>query len=109
MGPHLRRPGHRLLLAGKDPERVPPVVHVQSRAEAEDNVKSSLALSALAEAENLKFNTKSNHNGLNALDFFRANANSSYNLYHHIGIYAFTNEALIRYVGLKRSKLELER
>ena len=46
---------------------------------------------------------------LNALDFFRANANSSYNLYHHIGIYAFTNEALIRYVGLKRSKLELER
>ena len=46
---------------------------------------------------------------LNALDFFRANANSSYNLYHHIGIYAFTNEALIRYVSLKRSKLELER
>ena len=43
------------------------------------------------------------------MDFFRANANSSYNLYHHIGIYAFTNEALIRYVGLKRSKLELER
>ena len=34
---------------------------------------------------------------------------STYNLYHHIGIYAFTNKALIRYVGLKRSKLELER
>jgi len=29
--------------------------------------------------------------------------------YHHIGIYAFTNKALSRYVGLKRSKLELER
>ena len=27
----------------------------------------------------------------------------------HIGIYAFTNKALSRYVGLKRSKLELER
>ena len=29
--------------------------------------------------------------------------------YHHIGIYAFTNPALIRYVGLERSKLEQER
>jgi len=46
---------------------------------------------------------------LNAFDFFRANTNSTYNLYHHIGIYAFTNKALIRYVSLKRSKLELER
>ena len=46
---------------------------------------------------------------LNALDFFRIGENSSYNLYHHIGIYAFTSKALIRYVSLKRSKLELER
>ena len=46
---------------------------------------------------------------LKACDFFRANINSTYNLYHHIGIYAFTNEALLRYVSLKRSKLELER
>ena len=46
---------------------------------------------------------------LNALDFFRAKTKSTYNLYHHIGIYAFTNKALIRYVSLKRSKLELER
>ena len=46
---------------------------------------------------------------LNAVDFFRENKNSSYHLYHHIGIYAFTNKALIRYVSLKRSKLELER
>ena len=30
-------------------------------------------------------------------------------LYHHIGIYGFTNKALIKYVNLKRSKLELER
>ena len=45
----------------------------------------------------------------NALDFFRVKTNSTYNLYHHIGIYAFTNKALIRYVSLKRSKLELER
>ena len=29
--------------------------------------------------------------------------------YHHIGIYGFTDKALIKYVNLKRSKLELER
>ncbi len=46
---------------------------------------------------------------LNVLDFFRINENSTHKLYHHIGIYAFTNKALIRYVSLKRSKLELER
>ena len=50
-----------------------------------------------------------NNNFLNALDFFRINENSIYKLYHHIGIYAFTNKALIRYVSLKRSKLELDR
>ena len=45
-----------------------------------------------------------------AIDFFRLTQSSIDNsVYHHIGIYAFTNEALIRYVNLKRSKLELER
>tara|TARA_B100001121_G_scaffold179255_1_gene156427 strand:+ start:1567 stop:2304 length:738 start_codon:yes stop_codon:yes gene_type:complete len=44
-----------------------------------------------------------------ALDFVRANNSKEHNLYHHIGIYAFTNKALLRYVSLKRSKLELER
>ena len=46
---------------------------------------------------------------LDVFDFFRIDKNSSLNLYHHIGIYAFTNKALTRYVSLKRSKLELER
>ena len=45
-----------------------------------------------------------------AVDFFRFSSSSVVNpIYHHIGIYAFTNEALIRYVNLKRSKLEIER
>ncbi len=44
-----------------------------------------------------------------AVDFFRINTNSFDNLYHHIGIYAFTNKALMRYVNLERSKLEKER
>ena len=44
-----------------------------------------------------------------ATDFFRTNTKKHENYYHHIGIYAFTNKALVRYVSLKRSKLELER
>ena len=44
-----------------------------------------------------------------ATDFLRTNAKKYKNLYHHVGIYAFTNKALVRYVSLKRSKLELER
>ena len=43
-----------------------------------------------------------------AKDFFRKKE-KFVNFYHHVGIYAFTNKALVRYVGLKRSKLELER
>ena len=45
----------------------------------------------------------------NVLDFIRTKPQTSYNLYHHIGIYAFTNKALLRYVNLERSKLEIER
>ena len=44
-----------------------------------------------------------------ATDFFRTSSNINENIYHHVGIYAFTNKALVRYVSLERSKLELER
>ena len=44
-----------------------------------------------------------------ATDFFRAGAKNYKNFYHHVGIYAFTNKALVRYVSLERSKLELKR
>ena len=54
-------------------------------------------------------NKLSENKFLNAIDFFRINSNFNDFLYHHIGIYAFTNKALVRYVSLKRSKLELER
>ena len=43
------------------------------------------------------------------IDFFRSSSNTYKNIYHHVGIYAFTNKALVRYVSLERSKLELER
>ena len=44
-----------------------------------------------------------------ALDFNRNITKKDNEVYHHIGIYAFTNKALLRYVSLKRSKLEIER
>ena len=46
----------------------------------------------------------------NVSDFDRKiTTGHKYFAYHHIGIYGFTKEALIKYVNLKRSKLELER
>jgi 3-deoxy-manno-octulosonate cytidylyltransferase (CMP-KDO synthetase) len=51
-----------------------------------------------------------NHSFSEAIDFFRLSDKPLTQLtYHHVGIYAFTNKALIRYVSLKRSKLEVER
>ncbi len=45
-----------------------------------------------------------------AFDFTREEpGKKNKHIYHHIGIYGFTKEALIRYVNLKRSKLEIER
>ena len=45
-----------------------------------------------------------------ATDFFRKNENTKKrHIYHHIGIYAFTKEALLRYVSLNRTKNELDR
>ena len=44
-----------------------------------------------------------------ATDFFRAGVKKYKIFYHHVGIYAFTNKALVRYVSLERSKLELKR
>ena len=54
--------------------------------------------------------TLKNNDFLDAKDFFRIKRDL-YNekIYHHIGIYAFTNIALTKYVKLSRSKLEIER
>ena len=49
-------------------------------------------------------------NFLDAKDFFRIKKDLKNEIiYHHIGIYAFTNVALTKYVKLSRSKLEIER
>ena len=45
-----------------------------------------------------------------AVDFFRTSNNPLNKLtFHHVGIYAFTNKALIRYVSLERSKLDIKK
>jgi len=47
---------------------------------------------------------------LEVKDFFRIKNNlNNEKIYHHIGIYAFTNIALTKYVKLDRSRLEIER
>ena len=52
----------------------------------------------------------SNNQFNEATDFFRKSENSKKRyVYHHIGIYAFTKEALLRYVSLDRTKKELNR
>ena len=49
-------------------------------------------------------------NFLEAKDFFRIKKDlKNDKIYHHIGIYAFTKDALSKYVKLSRSKLEIER
>ena len=54
--------------------------------------------------------TLKDDNFLEAKDFFRIKKNiNNEKIYHHIGIYAFTNIALTKYVKLDRSKLEIER
>ena len=47
---------------------------------------------------------------LKVKDFFRSKENfDTKKTYHHIGIYAFTNDALTKYVKLSKTKLEIER
>ena len=66
----------------------------------------------LADENNVKVAVKEKIKSGNfgkAADFFRTFSKTYENTYHHVGIYAFTNKALVRYVSLERSKLELER
>ena len=61
----------------------------------------------------VKVNTKQilkDESFIEAKDFFRIKKDLENNkIYHHIGIYAFTNIALTKYVNLARSKLEIKR
>ena len=51
-----------------------------------------------------------NDSFVDVVDFFRTKKYLNNNkIYHHVGIYAFTNVALSKYVKLSRSKLEIAR
>ena len=69
--------------------------------------------SAIENINNVKVLTKNalaNNQFDLAIDFFREKEVSKNDfIYHHIGIYAFTKEALLRYVSLERTKKELDR
>ena len=62
---------------------------------------------------NVKVRTKdilNKNKFVEANDFFRKNEMEKEKyIYHHVGIYAFTKQALLRYVSLKRTKKELNR
>ena len=54
--------------------------------------------------------TLKDDNFLNAKDFFRIKKDLNIKkIYRHIGIYAFTNISLTKYVKFNRSRLEIER
>ena len=62
---------------------------------------------------NVKVRTKdilNKNKFVEANDFFRKNEiEKEKYIYHHVGIYAFTKQALLRYVSLERTKKELNR
>ena len=97
-----------------DPQAITNLVSYMSEGKCDIGTLASTFSSEaeLADENNVKVATK-NKLKINqfdqAIDFFRKDTKEYENYFHHIGIYAFTNKALVRYVSLKRSKLELER
>ena len=97
-----------------DPKAITNLVSYMSEGKCDIGTLASTfsSESELADENNVKVATK-NKLKLNqfdqAIDFFRQDTKEYENYFHHVGIYAFTNKALVRYVSLKRSKLELER
>ena len=97
-----------------DPKAITNLVSYMSESKCDIGTLASTfsSESELADENNVKVATK-NKLKINqfdqAIDFFRKDTKEYENYFHHVGIYAFTNKALVRYVSLKRSKLELER
>ena len=97
-----------------DPKTITNLVSYMSEGKCDIGTLASTfsSESELADENNVKVATK-NKLKINqfdqAIDFFRQDTKEYENYFHHVGIYAFTNKALVRYVSLKRSKLELER
>ena len=97
-----------------DPQAITHLVSYMNKGKCDIGTLASSFSSEteLRDENNVKVVVKeklANNNFVEATDFFRTSSKNHENLYHHVGIYAFTNKALVRYVGLERSKLELKR
>ena len=97
-----------------DPQAITHLVSYMNKGKCDIGTLASSFSSKteLKDENNVKVVVKkklANNNFVEATDFFRTSSKNHENLYHHVGIYAFTNKALVRYVSLERSKLELER
>ena len=97
-----------------DPKVISDLVLYMKKGECDIGTLASKfsSKSELADENNVKVIVKEKIKSGNfgkATDFFRTFSKTDENIYHHVGIYAFTNKALVRYVSLERSKLELER
>ena len=97
-----------------DPQAITHLVSYMNKGKCDIGTLASSFSSEteLRDENNVKVVVKeklANNNFVEATDFFRTSSKNHENLYHHVGIYAFTNKALVRYVSLERSKLELER
>ena len=97
-----------------DPKAIRDLVSYMKKGECDIGTLASKFSSntELVDENNVKVTTKEKLESKNfgkATDFSRSSSNMLENVYHHVGIYAFTNKALVRYVSLERSKLELER
>ena len=97
-----------------DPQAITDLVSYMNKGKCDIGTLASSfsSESELADENNVKVSVKENlvtNNFGEATDFFRTNSKTHKFFYHHVGIYAFTNKALVRYVNLERSKLELER
>ena len=97
-----------------DPQAITHLVSYMNKGKCDIGTLASSfsSESELRDKNNVKVVVKEKlmtNNFFEATDFFRTSSKTHENVYHHVGIYAFTNKALVRYVSLKRSKLELER
>jgi 3-deoxy-manno-octulosonate cytidylyltransferase (CMP-KDO synthetase) len=97
-----------------DPQAITDLVFYMNKGKCDIGTLASSfsSESELTDENNVKVAVKEKlaiNNFGQATDFFRTSIKNYKNLYHHIGIYAFTNKALVRYVSLERSKLEIDR
>ena len=97
-----------------DPQAISDLINYMKKGNCDIGTLASSFSSSkeLADENNVKVAVKGQlvaGNFNEAIDFFRVDKKKYENYHHHVGIYAFTNKALVRYVSLKRSKLELER